>query len=190
MKSILISIKPRHCVNILNGGKKIEIRTTTTKEWKDYLSSKTDVMPEPIECLIYCTKQTTRYYIKNKIYNSMINGKVIAKFTLKKVEETKLNLAMRFFTKTLNEKELCAKTCLLGVEIFNYLEHKTGYAWYIDDLEIFKMPKELSEFYRYGAKDEYDHIMTIDERQAQPYIDEFYKLKKAPQSWCYVESEK
>ena len=49
MKSILISIKPRHCVNILNGDKKIEVRTTATKEWKDYLSGKTDVMPEPIE---------------------------------------------------------------------------------------------------------------------------------------------
>ena len=30
-------------------------------------------------------------------------------------------------------------------------------------------------------------LMSIDKRQAKPYIDEFYKLTKAPQSFCYVE---
>ena len=31
--------------------------------------------------------------------------------------------------------------------------------------------------------------LPIDEIQAKLYIDEFYKLTKAPQSFCYVEVE-
>lgn len=185
MKSILISIKPRHCANILNGHKKIEVRTTTTKEWKNYLSGKTDVLPEPIECLIYCTKQTARYYIKNKIYNSMINGKIIAKFTLKKVErilpfivrETKLGSAYEL---TEEKIMMCQKAQLTYDEYNAYLKCKVGYAWYIDDLEIFKLPKELSEFEHYN--------LTEKSYRRFPYCD--FNLTKAPQSWCYVESEK
>lgn len=197
MKSILISIKPRHCVNILNGDKKIEVRTTATKEWKDYLSGKTDVMPEPIECFIYCTKQTARYYIKNKIYNSMINGKVIAKFTLNKVEKITIGEDRRgslfgschygYHTESLSPNDLMEQSCLDVKELIDYLGKKTGYAWHISNLEIFDKPKELSEFYKVGVKEEYEHIMSIDERQAKPYIDEFYRLTKAPQSYMFIE---
>lgn len=183
MKSILISIKPRHCVNILNGDKKIEVRTTATKEWKDYLSGKTDVMPEPIECLIYCTKQTAKYYIKNKIYNSMINGKVIAKFTLKKVEEIVCRPICgewESYTETLGYSEIAQASCLKNKEIVHYLKGNNGYAWHISNLEIFDKPKELSEFKKRNG--------CID---FQGYVKYLYEpLTKAPQSWQFVESEK
>lgn len=48
---------------------------------------------------------------------------------------------------------------LTQYELFNYLNCKKGYGWFIRELKVYDKPKELSEF----------------------------KLTRAPQSWCYVE---
>lgn len=71
-------------------------------------------------------------------------------------------------------------TGLTDVEIMEYLGNgKQGYGWHISNLMIYDKPKELSDFHQACA----------------PCI--YYKwcakskcpdaLKKAPQSWCYVE---
>ena len=174
IKAIMISIKPKWVVKILNGEKTIEIRKTLPK------------CDLPIDVYIYCTKSKYFGYISKRYI-----GKVVAKFTLRKVD-------------TIKEEgkgiEWCYvgtdfdKTCLDFCELDTYLNAKKngvcGYGWHISNLEIFDKPKELSEFYKVGAKEEYEHIMSIDKRQAKPYIDEFYRLIKAPQSWCYIEVRK
>ena len=109
MKEVgVISIKPRHVCNILNGDKTLEIRTTCPKKWKDYIYGKTNEVPEPMDFYIYCTNRDKyytntltklkdgRYYIiKNPddclakiddIDRAGLTGMVLAKFTLKKVE--------------------------------------------------------------------------------------------------------
>ena len=206
MKAILISIKPKYVADILNGRKTIEIRKTMPK------------CELPIDVYIYCTKEKNKddmcfyqsdmfgceWYGKlvHKVYtpdqHNPINGKVVAKFTLNKVEEIKSNLAMRFFTESFNEKELLDKSCLTADELFWYLAPQElkikccGYAWHIDNLVIFNKPKELSEFnhwvfYKkcdecpYGKCD-YDYGLCSQCCEINP-------LTKAPQSWCYVESE-
>lgn len=172
MKSILISIKPKYVADILNHKKTIEVRK---------------VMPKcdlPIDVYIYCTKgkpllkcSNKRWYIKDRnfilydnfCYEADFNGKVVAKFTLNKVEEIKFN-----------DKNIQKKSCLSEDELFDYLFDNTpyqedmrkGYAWHIDNLVIFDRPRELSEFIQSKRK-------NYDEPQVQ----------KAPQSWCYVESE-
>lgn len=204
-KSILISIKPRYVADILNHKKTIEVRK---------------VMPKcdlPIDVYIYCTKQTARYYIKNKIYNSMMNGKVVAKFTLNNVEEIKTNLAMRFFTESSNEKELLEKSCLNSDQLFWYLAPQElkvnccGYAWRISNLVIFDKPKELSKFYsivkekvktdcpfnckgwcitKYDCKyyvEDYDWGGQLACSCPTKEVNIKKSLTKAPQSWCYVE---
>ena len=62
MRAILAAIRPQYFCNILNLIKEIEIRTTAPKEWKDYLSGKTDKKPEPIEVFMYCT-QDHRWFL-------------------------------------------------------------------------------------------------------------------------------
>ncbi len=87
-KSILISIKPEQVAKILNGEKTIDVRTTAPKY-------------EPIEVYIYCTKKRRigetlikhafdgKYRVGNCVGsndNKPLNGKIVAKFTLSKIE--------------------------------------------------------------------------------------------------------
>ena len=63
------------------------------------------------------------------------------------------------------------QACLTREEIVNYLKG-TGYGWHISDLRIYDEARGLSEFTglrntRFGAAP--------------------YDIKRAPQSWCYVE---
>ena len=161
MRSVLISIKPEWVAKILNGEKTIEIRKTMPK------------CELPIDVYIYCTKGDYIGRISKKYV-----GKIVARFTLDKVEEIELPYTKfgceewvgceeerTLQTKAMSQEELLKKGCLSEDEIYGYLNFKNkhyGYAWHISDLEIFREPKKLSEF---GAK-------------------------RAPQSWCYVEEKK
>ena len=156
MKAILISIRPRFVADILNGKKTIEIRKTMPK------------CDLPIDVYIYCTKSNYFGYISKRYI-----GKVVAKFTLNKVEEIE-NCVDILTTKTLDCSQLLKQSCLMYEEIHNYLDADygyRGYAWHISNLVIFEEPKELIEF------------STI----VKPYKPT-YRLEKAPQSWCYVEA--
>ena len=202
MKAILISIKPKYVAKILNGEKTIEIRKTCPKQ----LRGDTPIKPEPVDVYIYCTKGTQLikyvgdYYATDLFKNlegqpttpKLMNGKVVAKFTLNKVEEIKCNLAMRFFTESANEKKLLEKSCLDSDQLFWYLAPQElkakccGYAWYISNLEIFDKPKELSEFRKLGKKCEYQGRDTFCDycSHCDCIGDE---LTKAPQSWQFIE---
>ena len=190
MKSIMISIRPEWTAKILNGEKTIEIRKTAPK------------CDLPIEVYIYCTKEDDLlrlsrvegdrfiigknfdikdYYRLHSAYNG--KGKVVAKFTLKKVEE---------FIQGLNEAEyehlpkfalkdydyygleyLMEKACLNDEEINKYALDLSFYAWFISDLVIFDRSKELRDFRNFNQ---------WNGNEIDPYT-----ITKAPQSWCYCE---
>ena len=191
-KSIIKSIRSQHVCNILNLIKTIEIDKSAPKEWKDYLSGKTKEKPAPREVLIYCTKGTIglydnhshltaypdKYFLDQLGYDKppLLNGKVVAKFTLNKVEEIKFD-----------DKQVQERACLTEDELFDYLfinkpyqedMHK-GYAWHINNLEIFNEPKEISEFQGTCNKScAAQKVCKIKPNCNRP-------LTKAPQSWCY-----
>ena len=148
MRAIMISIKPEWVAKILNGEKTIEVRKSMPK------------CDLPIDVYVYCTKDnellcqidnewnTIKVFRGTKL-KSIFNGKVVAKFTLNKVEEH------RPFFHWCIEKE----TCLTRNEVLDYLDSKDKsvsnpkrqgkvYAWHIDDLVIFDRPRELSNFLR------------------------------------------
>lgn len=179
MKAIMISIQPKYVADILNGKKTLEIRKTMPK--CDY----------PIDVYIYCTKDTSYQFHKNYV---KCNGKVVAKFTLNKVEEQKQD-----FYKG-NDKDFYKHCCLQPKELFDYIGHKKWYAWHIDNLEIFDSPRELSEFYGNFTQKRYERIfgnntIELDKKYGglrQPTKSGYeyvYPLTKAPQSWCYIEVE-
>ena len=149
MKEILMSIRPEWVCKILNGEKTIEIRKTAPK------------CELPVTVYIYCTKAKKQ---------NDCSGKVIARFTMRKVEDVLLVEgpypcdALRYDcrTRTLIPSEFYDRSCLLPTEVTGYGNGRKVYAWHISDLQIFDEPKDLSEFY----------------------------LKKAPQSWCYVEEKR
>lgn len=82
MKAIMISIKPEFVEKILNGEKTIEIRKTMSK------------CKLPCKVYIYCTKGKYEQYTPplsdtnyEHAFGYVMNGKVVAEFTLKQVEK-------------------------------------------------------------------------------------------------------
>ena len=176
MNRIVISIRPQWVADILNRHKRIEIRKT---------------MPRcklPAEVYVYVTKEKPELYKfgwgRNtywyETFNSLddicldqchalasdvINGKIVAKFTLNKVENIGRKYANQH--KDSHFYDILKASCLTTEDLENYsyipLEKRKSdfpdlYAWHIENLEIFDKPKKLSEL----------------------------GLKRAPQSWCYA----
>lgn len=196
MKAILISVKPQYVADILNGNKTLEIRKTMPK------------CDLPIDVYIYCTKgkllcrcdfkditpKITEFavdcpFAKGECGN-ILNGKVVAKFTLNKVGEIHC-VAASFTSKRIvdwNCDEFFAfeeHACLTQEDLDKYLgkvKHSPqGYAWRIDNLVVFDKPKELGKF---SSKIEkacicFNQFVAEGTRKIP--------LTKAPQSWCYVE---
>jgi len=179
MKSVLISINPKWCEKILNGKKTVEMRKTKPK------------LETPFKCYIYCTKPSKKFQTicgctilnSDELYrlpggeikhgcsielmgcdnytkDNFLDGKVVGEFICDKIEE--------FAVGSVACDEIQKLACLSYEEMINYFYKpneldgntaKVGYGWRISDLKIYDKPKMLWEF----------------------------GLKKAPQSWCYVE---
>lgn len=182
MKSIMLSTNPEWVAKIMNGEKEDEIRKTKPN------------CELPIDVLMYVTKekpyitQQSNYQFTirdTKEYTNLVNGKVVAKFTLEKISPVVMQKGVDdgYGNNGFLGYALCGncfdwkveeKACLTEDELFKYLNGikrpliipkdykcRRGYAWHISNLVIFDKPKELSEF----------------------------GLKRAPESWQYVEVE-
>lgn len=190
-KAILISVKPKWVAKILNGEKTIEIRKTRPN------------CDLPIDVYIYCTKEETYWkypYLNEKNVRKkygicdwwgeyskdtiLINegtpyeyktykcrGKVVAKFTFNKVH------SFYYF-----DKDLLALACISQEEALKYMGKNEGYAWQIDDLEIFNEPKELKDFKKTNK-------FGVPQYEFGNETCDYKRMKKAPQSWCYIEVE-
>lgn len=222
MKAIMISIQPQWVEKILNGEKTIEIRKTMPK------------CELPCKCYIYCTKPKKWWRFSSWGYTSdellhktkdkfkmcdgldfwaeeedyeILNGKVVAEFTLNKVDEFHIPYEAKYLCDALNSKNenILRQSCLSIEEILKYLKDKYyGYAWYIENLKIYDKPRELSEFYKNNYKKIIDDLEFngCDEKHCKYAVgnsfigDDGYcdysgcpklRLDKPPQSWCYVE---
>lgn len=175
-KAVLISIRPRWCEKIVNGNKTIEVRKTRPK------------MDTPFKCYIYCTLPKYPHedfiatnYPRPQFYGG---GKVIGEFTCDRIDwithigytgipnlvETRICDAATMRTSPVGG--LLNAACLTPKMLNDYLAWGDGYGWHISDLRIYDETRELSEFTglrntRFGAAP--------------------YDIKRAPQSWCYVE---
>ena len=178
-KAVLISIRPKWCEKIINGDKTIEVRKTRPK------------LDTPFKCYIYCTAERAGYdalwvldaptreeysfmavsaYLENPKGANKGNGKVIGEFTCERIVPITYD-GGRLWCPT--NAAFSPATCLSQAEIIAYIGDKGRcYGWHISDLRIYDQPRELSEFTglrntRFGAAP--------------------YDIKRAPQSWCYVE---
>ncbi len=177
MKSIVISIRPEHALNILNGSKTLELRKSVPKGFVGWV-------------YIYCTKgggnlvwgSPLSHYVEesyvltygystkeaNDIFG-ILNGKVVARFWFEEYEEV---LVQHHIDSEQIERVL-KQACIEHDDLDNYVGNKeTIYAWHIKNLEVFDKPMELSEFYKkdYYATSDYYYIPVTN----------------APQSWQYV----
>ena len=192
-----MSIQPKWLAKILDGEKTIDIRKTMPK------------CELPIDVYLYCTKgkkylhhdhmfltDNDRLFLSSKIElprGFILNGKVVVKFTLNKVEEVVDNgSSYRINNDVAHTNEVARNSCLDFKEMKEYLGGKNGYAWHIDNLVIFDKPKELSDFYgiihypkgQFLTPDICNYGEGYEEDEEQCL--KSFKVNKAPQSWQYA----
>lgn len=201
-KSVMLSIRPKWCEKIINGDKTIEVRKTRPK------------LDTPFRCYIYCTiggqdlnipisqERLMRDYLETGSMKSLNcplgNGKVIGEFTCERIysleEKTR---GGSYYVKGEDQpttNDVARQSCLSLRDMHDYLHAQKGYGWHITDLRIYDVPREPSEFWR--SCPEYSELSTNclvcenvcgDSDETDCNTDGRIYLRRAPQSWCYVE---
>src|SRR5690554_3646376 len=163
-KSLMISIQPKHLVNILNGYKTLELRKTVPKDFKGWV-------------YIYCTKGKPyirelgdNYFTEcSKVDVYKLNGKVVARFWFDEYTKIDNDVLVTIANETewsseeTDTNELLKNACISIYDALEYSKGKDLYAWHIKKLEIFDTPLSLSAFYSDKGS-----------------------LKRPPQSWQYI----
>ena len=212
MKAIMISIKPQYVEKILNGEKTIEIRKTTPK------------CELPCKVYIYCTKPKKWWAFSNwgatsdelvwkikdkvKMCNGLevwdddcekLNGKVVAEFTLNKVDTLERDLNDWLPKNRYDVSNDLLKNINLNQEqLWNYGQGKILYAWHIDNLKVYNKPKELSEFSGFipnNKCEKHENGFACDkcdsyDKEHDTCLALYYcrkPIKRPLKSYCYVE---
>ena len=190
MRQILMPIKPEGVERILSGEKTLEIRKTAPKEWIDYIKGKTDEKPDPTTVFLYCEKGKVAVEAWCGDFVAPINGWVFAKFTLRKVEGCVNPFFPKgsFATPTATYEYALEKSCMSAGQLDVCLggKGKRGYAWYIDGLEVFDEPKELSEFLVKNACGDCPHRHSPNMDMCD-ICEGLKPMTNAPHDWRYVE---
>lgn len=196
-KAVLISIRPKWCEKIVSGMKTIEVRKTRPK------------LDTPFKCYIYCTLQGCNEFFRVDLGGDVAKwnrgkwadrkGKVIGEFTCDRIDwithigytgipnlvETRICDAATMRTSPVGW--LLNAACLTPKMLNDYLAWGDGYGWHISDLRIYDAPRELSEFRRACPNSWYCESCAMYWENNGTCGNESLQLKRAPQSWCYVE---
>jgi predicted transcriptional regulator len=175
MKAVMLSVQQKWCGLIASGKKTIEVRKT-----KPRLST-------PFKCYIYCTKGETIYLPRDIFGDNALNGKVIGEFVCDRIR------VENEVADQLVDVGLMRHSCLSSEELLRYADGKALYSWHISDLKIYDEPKPLCEFEHPPYLDcdipcrlcKYGFVV-YGAFGAEYDCDR--KLKRPPQSWCYVEA--
>lgn len=184
-KAVMLSVRPKWCEKIANGEKTIEVRKTRPK------------MNTPFKCYIYCTLQGCNEFFRVDLGRDVAKwnrgkwadrkGKVIGEFTCDRIYELETKAhGGSYYVKNEDQPTtnfIARQSCLDLKDMHDYLHAQKGYGWHITDLRIYDAPRELSEFERPYECNECDAKWATECNACH----EEGKIKRAPQSWCYVE---
>lgn len=209
MKSVLLSIRPNWCEKIFNGEKTMEVRKTapnletpfTVYVYQTKIKFKVKNWQENFQSIVF----TPNGGVEEG------NGKVIGSFVCDKHEvfdsawsEWAYGCAPYDVPCAMPMSEeraikICKEYgCMSLDDIVKYFgdEDWTAHFWHITEPKLFDKPKMVTEFAVYGrcAQEcsEYDICMKYDSEETRVECPDFAKapLKRAPQSWCYVDAYK
>jgi hypothetical protein len=176
MKALLLSVKPEHAYNILNGKKTLELRTWIPKNYKGW------VYVACSKAKPYLYELYNRFLTSNERqdydgFPTLLNGKVVCRFWFDDYsfmeffeDDFVIDGAYDYnqlFQDGVHPKDMC----LTNKELEQYGKGKPLYAWHIKRLEIFPKAKELGEFAKL--------------RKSMKQENKYY-LTKAPQKMAYV----
>lgn len=206
MKAVLLSIRPEWCQKIFGGEKTIEVRKTvpnletpfTVYVYQTKIKFKVKNWQENFQSIVF----TPNGGVEEG------SGKVIGSFVCDKHEvfdsawsEWAYGCAPYDVPCAMPMSEeraikICKEYgCMSLDDIVKYFgdEDWTAHFWHITEPKLFDKPKMVTEFAVYGrcAQEcsEYDICMKYDSEETRVECPDFAKapLKRAPQSWCYVE---
>lgn len=215
MRAVLLSVKPKWCELIASGRKTLEIRKTKPKietPFKVYIYCAADVD----KWLLIRSEYTGNIYTSLRKYRiayesigaKTLNRKVIGEFVCDKIDNHSLSELI-----VKEDRELVLlNSYLTRDEVLDYLGYERGtsiydcknfdfYGWHISNLKIYDEPKKLSEFMKpcidkygycqgckYGFCKYPEWVETHEDLEGCCFETECLNtVKKAPQSWCYVE---
>lgn len=214
MKSVLISIRPHWCENIVNGEKTIEVRKSAPKEvpFKAFIYA---TRPKNFyKCGAVSTSDELLWLANGKVEMGdgfkfwadgdeyqCLNGRIIGEFICDKVYEYTFSHYEAEYRVTHVEQEAM---CLNQPELIRYGKGKTLYGLHITTLKIYDKPRALREFFK-PCPDKFHYceickygsiILSSDEEEYALYHGGNYdtyetvccnRVTRPPQSWCYVE---
>lgn len=158
MKAVLLSIQPLYGYKIAIGEKLVEIRKRKPN------------LEFPFKVYLYCSSinrmPLVEYVAAHKATGGAIDGwlgKVFAEFTCNDI----IRIDTTVPSDNLKLKEFPFDTaCLSPNQIISYIGYgNTGYGWCVSDVKVYDEPINVTDFAYAGCID---------------------KLKRPPQSYCYV----
>ncbi len=190
-KAVLISIQPRWCELIASGKKSVEVRKTRPK------------LKTPFKVYIYCTKPKTKHdwglcledgkvdFVCNCNYDAAIrngmkilSGKIIGEFVCNEIECFTTDYRADFE----QTKRISKQSCVSPFALEDYEQgSRCLYGWHISNLVIYDKPKELSEFRKTCVNELYCESCAMYNNFYDSCGNKALRLKRPPQSWCYVE---
>lgn len=190
-KAVLISIRPKWCEKIISGEKTSEVRKNRPK------------LETPFKAYIYCTtgipdlnipisqERLMQDYLNTGSMKSLNcphgNGKVIGEFTCDRIYELETKAPCgSYYVKGEDQpttNDVARQSCLTLKDMHEYLKAAKGYGWHISNLKIYDEPKELSKFSRPFE----NCIDKVCDEFGCASCENGGHIKRAPQSWCYVE---
>lgn len=189
MKAVLLSIRPEWCDLVVRGKKTIEVRKTRPK------------LETPFKAYIYCTKAQSKIGWLRIVPGKgwlQLGSAVIGEFTCDKIDKlVHVGTMMDINILTLDgwykpADALLQAACLTEETAKKYLQGHNGYGWHISDLKIYNQPKDIMCFHRAVEENElWCKKCAIGKKKdvhcAFCYGLDGLRLRRPPQSWCYVE---
>lgn len=179
-KSVMLSVQPEHCINIVKGIKTLELRKTKPR------------IEPPFTCYVYETKQPVKVYNGYDYVISSYGGYVIGEFVCNDIDKVAVYNDVLYSEKNSQANKL-KQLCLSIEDVKKYLGKKNlGYIWHISNFKRYAVPKNLWEFNRFLPCEEnrqkcgMNYFNDLD--WTCQYCAGEHLLLKAPQSWQYVKN--
>ena len=168
-KAVLLSIRPEHGRNLIDGKKSVELR----KNWP--------LKKTPFLCYLYCTMGGEILPVGENALpaNGMVFGQAVCYDIYRAVEYREDNYLVTY-------PKIISRACVTEEEAIRYAKGNSVYGWYLRDLEIYNKPRKLDEFRPFCSP---RHDCECCEFWSKKWMDCMKRLTRAPQSWCYVEGE-
>ena len=184
MKALLLSVRPEHALNILNGSKTLELRKSVPKGFKGWVYAYV-TEGKPYMC-----------YFTNPLQLECLNGTVPFRFWFDEYiayeyyADDNIYFAKRPQDLGYNADEVLKHLCLTREQFKWYGNRKDLYAWHIKNLDIFPKPMQLGEFYKTKGKYLQDYERAVLDYKNRLIESEStlknISITKAPQSYMYI----